>query len=214
MDQKSEAESMEFKEVYEKRRAVNFFNSGKDVDEVLIRKIYDLAKLAPSSFNMQPWKIVLVHSPEWKAKLRECASGQPKVTEAPYVAIILGDRKAYEKMDPILDDFIKRGAFPEGARDGIKGMAKGLYGGDNERAFAGRNAGLLAMSFMYAAESLGVNTHPMDGFDANAIVRTFNIPDNYDVVMLIAIGYFDESKTLMPRGMRWSFDEAVVKEHF
>jgi len=117
-------------------------------------------------------------------------------------------------MDPVLDDFIKRGAFNEEAREGIKGMAKGLYGGDNERAFAHRNVGLFAMSFMYAAESLGVKTHPMDGFSADAVKKAFNIPDYYDVVMLIAIGYFDESKTLNPRGMRWSFEEAVVKEHF
>jgi len=85
---------MELKEVFEKRRAVNFFDPKKDVDEALIRKIYDLAKLAPTSFNLQPLKIVLVHNPEWKAKLREAASGQPKVTEASYVAILLGDRKA------------------------------------------------------------------------------------------------------------------------
>jgi nitroreductase len=205
---------METNDVFEKRRAVNFFDPNKDVDEALIRRIYDLAKLAPSSFNLQPWKIVLVHNPEWKAKLRECASGQPKVTEAPYVAIILGDKKAYETMDPILDDFVKRGGFKEEAREGVKGMAKGLYGGDNERAFAGRNAGLFAMSFMYAAESLGVNTHPMDGMNADAVKKTFNIPDNYDVVRLIAIGYFDETKTLLTRGMRWSYEQAVVKEHF
>jgi putative NAD(P)H nitroreductase len=201
-------------DVYQKRRSVNYFDSKRDVDEAIIRKIFDMAKLAPSSFNIQPWKIVLVHNPEWKAKLRECANGQPKITEAPYVAILLGDKKSYEKMDPILDDFIKRGAFPESAREGIKGMAKGLYAGDNERAFVSRNVGLFAMSFMYAAESLGVNTHPMDGFNAEAIVKTFNIPADYDVVMLLAIGYFDESKTLLPRGMRRGFEEVVVKEHF
>ena len=52
------------------------------------------------------------------------------------------------------------------------------------------------------------------GFSADAIKKTFNVPDNYDVVMLIAIGYFDKTKTLHPRGMRWSFEDVVVQEHF
>lgn len=205
---------MELKDVVNQRRSVNFFDPNKNVDEALIKKIFDLAKLAPSSFNMQPWKMILVHSPEWKEKLKACASNQPKVTDASQVAILLGDKKAYEKMDPILNDFIKRGDFKEAARDGIKGMAKALYSGENERAFVSRNVGLFAMSFMYAAESFGVNTHPMDGFSAEAIKKTFSIPDDYDVVMLIAIGYFDQSKTLFPRGMRWNFEDVVVKEHF
>jgi putative NAD(P)H nitroreductase len=210
----TEAEIMDLKEVYEARRSVNFFDAGKDVDEALIRKIYELAKLAPSSFNLQPWKIVLVHDAEWKAKLREGANGQPKVTDAAYVAIVLGDKKAYEKMDPVVNENISRGLMKEEAREFLKKMAKGLYAGDNERAFAGRNAGLFAMSFMLAAKALGVDTHPMDGINADAIRKTFNIPDEYDIVMLIAIGHYDETKNLLSRSSRKSFDEVVVKEHF
>ena len=205
---------MELKDVFEQRRSVNFFDSKKDVDESLLREIFDLAKLAPSSFNLQPWRIVLVHSPEQKAKLQKCANNQPKVSAAAYTAIMLGDKKVYEKMDPILDDGIKKGYYKEEMKDMLKGMAKSLYSGDNERAFASRNIGLIAMAFMLAAKSMGVDTHPIDGFDAGAIRKEFNIPENYEIVMLIAIGHFDQSKTLLPRCYRRSFDEVVVKESF
>jgi nitroreductase len=203
---------MELNQVFEQRRSVNFFDTGKKIDEETIRRIYDIAKLAPSSFNLQPWKIILVSDAEQKEKLKKCAGGQPKVTEASHVAIVLGDKKAYEKMDPTLDDFIARGFFGEQMRETLKGMAKGLYAGDNERAFASRNAGLFAMSFMLAAKSLGVDTHPMDGMDNNAVREAFNVPDDYDVVMLIAIGKHDEAKALLPRASRKPFDEVFVKE--
>jgi len=157
---------------------------------------------------------VLVHDAEWKSKLRAAAFDQPKVTEAPYVAILLGDKKAYEKMDPVITDMVEKGFAKEENREMLKGMAKGLYGGDNERAFAGRNIGLFAMAFMLAAESLGVSTHPMDGFDAAAVRSNFNIPEDYEIVMLVALGYFDKSKTLLPRASRPDFDEAVVRESF
>ncbi len=205
---------MDVREALENRRAVNFFDTAKDLDESLVKRIYDMAKLVPTSFNLHPWRIVLVHGAEWKAKLRAAAFGQPKVTEAPYVAILLGDKKAYEKMDPVITDMVEKGFAKEENREMMKGMAKGLYSGDNERAFAGRNVGLFAMAFMLAAESLGVSTHPMDGFDAAAVRSTFNIPEDYDIVMLIAMGYFDESKTLLPRASRPDFEEAVVRESF
>ena len=154
---------MEFYELLESRRSASFFDEHKDIDESLIREIYELAALAPSSFNLQPWKMVLVHEPEQKKKLQECAMNQPKVSQAAYTAILLGDKKAYEDMDPILDEFISKAYFPEDMRDTLKGMGRQLYSGDNERAFAGRNAGLFAMAFMLAAQSLGAVTHPMDG---------------------------------------------------
>lgn len=205
---------MELREVFEQRRSVNFFDPAKEVDESLIRQIFDLAKLAPSSFNLQPWKIILVHDPEWKAKLRECANGQPKVTEAPYIAIMLGDKKAYEKMGELLAEPIAKGLMKPEMADVYINMAKGLYSGENDRAFAGRNVGLFAMAFMLAAKSLGVDTHPMDGFSADAIRKTFSVPDEYDIVMLIAIGHHDGAKELTPRAGRRPFDQVVVKESF
>jgi len=205
---------MDINEAFETRRSASFFGSSKDVDESAVKEIYEMAKLAPSSFNLQPWKMILVHDPEQKKKLRECASDQPKVSEAAYTAIILGDRKAYEEMDPILDEFIGKGYFPEEARASLKDMGRNLYSGDNERAFASRNAGLFAMSFMLAAHSKGIATHPMDGIDMDAVREAFNIPERYDIVMLLAIGKFDESKSLLPRCKRKDFEEVIVRESF
>ncbi len=201
--------TMDLKEVLETRRAVNFFDPSKDVDESVIRRIYDLARLAPTSFNLQPVNIILLHSAESKQTLREAAFNQPKITDAPWVAILLGDKKAYDHMDPIIDDMIEKGFTKEEGRNVVKGMAKGLYEGDNERAFAHRNVSLFASAFMLAAKSLGVDTHPMDGFDGGAVRKVFNIPDDLEVVMLVAIGHHDESKTLLPRARRKEYDEVV-----
>ncbi|HOX28183.1 MAG TPA: nitroreductase family protein [bacterium] len=203
---------MDFSKTIESRRSVNFFDPAKDVDDALMRKIYDLAKLAPSSFNLQPWRAIIVRDPENKAKLQKCAFNQPKISQASCTLILIGDKKAYQKMDPIIDDNIALGYMKEEMRDAIKGMAKGLYEGDNERAFVGRNTGLFAMAFMLAAQSLGVNTHPMDGFDSAAVRDAFHVPDEYDIVMLIAVGIFDDAKTLLPRTSRRSYDEAFIKE--
>ena len=56
-----------------------------------------------------------------------------------------------------------------------------------------------------------LDTHPMDGFDHDGVRKEFNIPENYWIPLLLAIGYFDEKKQLLPPKWRKSFDEIVVK---
>jgi len=206
---------MELKQVFEKRRSVNFFDSQKTISEDLIRNIYDRAKLAPSSFNLQPWKFILVREPENKKKLRAAALNQPKVEEASATLILLADKEGYKEIDKILDDQIAKGYMPTDKKSLYAGMTEKLYGSAiASRGFAMRNAGLFAMSFMLAAKDSGVDTHPMDGFEQDKVKEAFNIPERYEVAMLIAVGYHDDKKTLLPRLNRKNFEDAVIKEGF
>jgi len=206
---------MELKKVFADRRSVNFFDASKKIDVELFEQIYDVAKLCPSSFNLQPWKIILVTDQENKKKLKEAALNQPKVEEASAMLILLADIRGFDDMDEIFDDMVKKGYQKEEAREGVKGFAKMLY--DNpfgSRGFALRNAGLFAISFMLAAKDFGVDTHPMDGFEQDKVKKAFSIPDRYEVAMLIAVGFHDEKKPLLERLNRKGFKEVVVKEGF
>ncbi len=206
---------MELKTVFEKRRSVNFFDSKKTIDEGLIKKIYDAAKLAPSSFNLQPWKFILVREAANKKKLRSAAFNQPKVEEASAMLIMLADKNGYEEIGKVIDDFIAEGYLKPEDKPQYVGMANALYGNPLAgRGMALRNAGLFAMSFMLAAKDFGVDTHPMDGFEPDKVKSLFNIPERYEVAMLIAVGYHDDTKTLLPRLNRKNFEEVVIREGF
>ena len=199
----------------EQRRSVNFFDTDRKVDEVLLKKIYDVEKLCPSSFDLQPWKIILVTGAENKKKLKEAALNQPKVDEASAMFILLADTRGFEEVDAIFDDMVSKGYQKEEAREGVKGFARMLY--DNSfgcRGFALRNASLSAMSFMLAAKDFGVDTHTMDGFEQDKVKKAFNIPERYEVAMLIAVGYHDKTKALLPRLNRKEFNEVFVREGF
>ena len=66
------------------------------------------------------------------------------------------------------------------------------------------------MSLMYAATSLGLETHPMDGFDHEAVRKAFKIPDNYWVPLLLAVGSMKPGLKLHPAKWRKKFNEIVV----
>ena len=208
---------MDFKEVINKRRAVNFFDPEKPVSDALLREVVEMAAKAPSSFNLQPWSIMIIKDQEEKMRLRELAWNQPKVSEAPVVFIVLADRDGWKKGHPFVErnfkEMIQAGGMEEGQYDWYINACQDLYGTSQERqqAFACKNTGFFAMALMFAAKSLGLDTHPMDRFDHDGVRQAFNIPENYWVPLLLAIGYFDQTKELYPPKWRKTFGETVVK---
>ncbi|MCT4639355.1 MAG: nitroreductase family protein [Bacteroidales bacterium] len=200
---------MDTKKLFNERRSVNFFDKDKKLDNELIKEIIDLAVLAPSAFNLQPWRIIVVKSDESKQKLFELANKQPKVLEASANLLIIGNMEGYDETNPVWDEMLTSVGGNKEMVDGAKGAAAFLYGSTEERKmkFAESNAGLLAMSVMIAAKELGIESHPMSGLDFDGIHTAFNLNKGESVVMNIAIGYKDESKQLYPRRPRRGFDD-------
>jgi len=200
----------DFKNVFTERRAINYFDTEKLLSDDILKDIINLAVTAPSAFNLQPWDIIAVKSKEAKKKLYGLASSQQKVIEAPITLIILGNRKGYETSNPIWEIQEKeRGSeYVQKAKE----MTQFLYGSTKERQikFAESNTGLLAMSIMYAAKYYGVDSHPMSGIDFDGIKEAFDIQEDREAVMLIALGYFDNNKELYPKAYRRGFEEVVT----
>jgi putative NAD(P)H nitroreductase len=201
----------DLKQIFEARRAVNFFDTTKNLPDGVLEKIINLAVLAPSAFNLQPWGIIAVKSAEAKQKLFDQSNKQPKILEAPVTLIITGNRAGYDESNPIWVDF--ENLLGKEKADGYKQFAAFLYGSTPDRKikFAESNAGILAMSIMYAAKYYGVDSHPASGVDFDGIKKEFNIEGEHEVVMIISLGFLDETKTLYPRMRRLGYKE-LVKE--
>ncbi|MCI2426529.1 nitroreductase family protein [Candidatus Acetothermia bacterium] len=195
------------------RRSINFFETGKKIPDDKLKDLPEIANLAPSSFNLQPWKVVVVKDARKKKILRQCAFNQPKAEEASVVLIMVADPGALEEnIERMLDSWQELGYMKPDMRDTYKGMANNLYGTSDSlkrKFFAVKNTSLFAMNLMIAAKALGLETHPMDGFDEDCIKKEFNIPEDKIIPMLIAVGYLRTGITLLPRAFRRKIDEFV-----
>ncbi len=193
---------MTYEQIMNDRRAVNFFDINKDISESLLKEIIDVAVLAPSAFNLQPWRLIAVKSKEAKEKLQPLAFNQPKISEAPVTLILVADRNGFDASNPIWDH-LKVAIGEEGTQSAM-GSAAFLYGSSEDRKikFSQSNSGILAMSIMAAAKDKGVDSHPMSGMDFDGVKAAFALKESEEVVMLIALGYHDVSKELFPRGYR------------
>jgi 3-hydroxypropanoate dehydrogenase len=172
------------------------------VDDSLLRAVYDLAKLGPTSANTCPMRIVFVKSDEAKARLKPALmqANVEKTMAAPVCAIIAFDTRFHERI-PYL--------FPH--NPGFANLFTSPGKEEFTRTHILRNGSLQGAYFILAARALGLDTGPMSGFD-NAKVDAAFFPDGqFKSNFLVSLGYGDPSK-LHPRGPRLSFEEACKLE--
>lgn len=168
----------------------------KPIDEATLRRLYDLARMPPTSANTQPARYVFVKSADAKARLLECVSrgNVDKTRGAPVTAIVAYDLEFHAHMArtfPIRPEAQKRFAsFPEPARD----------------AFLMQNASLQAGYLILAARALGIDCGPMGGFDKEKTDAAFLAGTKWKSILLVNLGYGDD-KDLHPRLPRLEFDE-------
>jgi 3-hydroxypropanoate dehydrogenase len=168
----------------------------KPVDDALLRQVYDLAKMGPTSANMCPMRIVFVRSKEAKEKLRPCldAGNVDKTMKAPVTAIIGMDVHFYEQLPKL---------FPHvDAKVWFKDLPENVL-----EYTALRNSSLQGAYFMLAARALGLDCGPMSGFNNAKVDEAFFAGTTVKSNFLCNIGHGDSSK-LYPRSPRLTFDEA------
>lgn len=205
---------MDVLEAIKERRSINFFEPNIEIPDDKIREVIELANTSPSSFNMQPWEVIVVKSQEKKKILRNCAMNQPKVEEASCVFIIIANPYALEEnMDLIFDKQIEYGYMKPEMKDTYKMVATKLYGEKDSIQriiFATKNASLFAMNLMIAAKGLGFETHPMDGFDSDCVKKEFGIANHKIIPVIIAMGHKKKDLILLKRPFRREIDNFVT----
>jgi 3-hydroxypropanoate dehydrogenase len=168
----------------------------KPVDDALLARVYDLAKLGPSSANMCPMRVVFVKSMAAKEKLKPAlqAGNVDKTMAAPVTAIIGMDIRFYEELPEL---------FPHAdAKAWFKDLPENVL-----EYIALRNGSLQGAYLMIAARSLGLDCGPMSGFDNAKVDAAFFAGTSVKSNFLCNLGHGDATK-LFPRSPRLSFEEA------
>ena len=169
------------------------------VPENDLKKILDAGLSAPSAYNLQPWRFVVVRDAEQRARLRKAAMNQPKVEEAPVVIVACADLEGWRSGD--LDEIIRLAqqhgygdeARYAGMRKNIANFfsAPGNAGGlaPDFAVWANRQTMIAFTTMMWMAEVLGYDTAPMEGFHEDQVKTTLGIPAHVRVVALLAVGH-------------------------
>ena len=200
---------MEVFEAIEKRRSVKHYDPDHVMSDKDKNKLLDALLLAPTAFNIQNTRIVLVQDPAQRKKLREAAWNQEQVTDASALFVFCADIKSWEK-----DPARYWETAPEAMREQLVQMIGQYYGGREwvQRDEALRSCAIAAQTLMLAAQSLGYDSCPMDGFDYGKVGEIIGLPPDHLVAMFVVVG--KGTKEAYPRGGFIPREEAVKIDRF
>jgi nitroreductase len=157
-----------------------------------LRELLRLAGRAPSAFNAQPWRFIVVRDEALKSRLSEAAYGQQQVLRAPATIVLVSDmedalRRMPESMHP---------GMPADKRDaGVESFRKTFADQSVEaRETWGNAQSNIALGYLLLlSESLGYATSPMLGFDPEKVKTVLQLPSHVRITALVTIGYAAEN---------------------
>ncbi len=150
------------------KRKSNFTYSEKPVEQEVINELFEAATLAASSMNVQPWRFIYAskNEPEFQLMLNALLEGNQQWAKDAAMLILSIAQTEYTYNDKVIHN-----------------------------AYAWHDTGMANAHLMLQAVNLGLVTHPMGGFDHQKIKDSFNLPKEYEPLLIMALGYKgDESE--------------------
>jgi nitroreductase len=195
------------------RRSTSRFDGGPIPGEDL-QRIVEAGLQAPSGYNLQPWRFVVVRSPEQRKRLRQASYNQAKVEEASAVIVACGDADGWRNGD--LDEMLRlgrEGGMSENYAEQAKAtIPEYLSNHPNLPMWLNRHVMIAFTTMMLTAEALGYDTAPMEGFEEQKVREVLRLPLSYTVVALLAIGHAKGPEKFS--GGRFSMARTVFGEEY
>ena len=189
---------MELLDAFKWRYATKKYDPSKKVDQVLVDKIVEATRLAPTSSGLQPFEVFVITNQELKNKIVTVSNDQKIIADCSHLLVFAAwDNYTAERIDHIYALTTKGREQPEDRYQAYTDRLKSMYlnkPAEVNFAHTARQA-YIAFGFAIAeAASLKVDTTPMEGFINQDVDKLLNLQEKgLKSVTLLPIGYRDET---------------------
>lgn len=193
-----------------KRRAIKQYDPKHQLSKEEETKLLEAAIQAPTSFNIQHWRFVILRDAELRQKIRkEFGNDQAQMTDASLLILMTADMNAWKK-NP---ERYWKNAPKEVAELLVNWMGPFHEGREwLQRDEAQRSIGMAMQTLMLAAKAMGYDSCPMIGFDIEKVAALINLPDDHVMGAMVAIG--KGTKAPWPKPGQLPLSEVVVENRF
>ena len=195
------------------RRTTPSFSSA-DIPESDLRKILEAGLAAPSGYNTQPWRFVVVRDAAKRQELKRAAMNQPRVGEAPAVIVAVGDSSSLKDKD--LDEMLQlakeHGFGTDEQHEAVRRNFPNFLATLEIAVWLNRQVAISLTHMMLMAEVLGYDTAMMEGFHEDEVKQALGIPQSAHVVMMMCIGKLEGADK--PYGGRFDMRRTVFAEQW
>ena len=191
------------------RRSIKQFDPDHKLTADEEKKLLDAAIQAPTSFNIQHWRFVVVRDPELRAQIRANGNDQAQMTDASLLIVMTADVNAWKKNPE---------RYWAGAPKDVSDLLVGWMGPFHEgrewlqRDEAQRSIGMAAQTIMLGAKAMGYDSCPMIGYDIEKVAELIKLPEDHAIAMFVVVG--KGTKEPWPRPGQLSYDQVVLENGF
>ncbi|MED4455818.1 nitroreductase family protein [Metabacillus fastidiosus] len=204
---------LSFSDLVKQRHSVRKYKIDYKIPKEDLHEILEMAHTAPSAWNLQHWRVIVIQDSTRKEALISIANGQQQVADASAVFVILGDLEANLTAEavyrPLVDDGFMSGETYAHILKDINQVYEIQKVKARDDAFL--NTSLFAMQLMLAAKSKGYDTGPIGGFQADRLIDFLHIPKRFIPILMIPIGV--SGKQVHPT-VRLPLEEILINESF
>ncbi|WP_334120562.1 nitroreductase family protein [Limnobacter sp.] len=200
---------MELFDAIYQRRAIKAFDPEYIISADEEKKLFEAAIQAPTSFNIQHWRFVVVRDKALRAEMRKLGNDQAQITDASLLVVMTADMKAWDKSPSRYWSLA-----PKEVADLLVGWMGPFHDGREwlQRDEAQRSIGMAMQTLMLAAKGIGLDSCPMIGFDIEEVAKLIKLPDDYVMGPMVAIG--KGTKAPWPKPGQLALNEVLVNNTF
>lgn len=188
------------------RYATKKFDPTKKLTREQLDRLLESVRLAPSSFGLSPWKIVVVSNDDTRKKLKEAGYGQPQITDASHLFVFAVQRSLN---NAYVDEYLKLVATERNVHiDDLKDYGSMMKDSLSQKTsgerieWAARQAYIALGVLVTAGAVEKIDVAPMEGFNPNAVDELLGLEERgLHSVALAAVGYrsSDDQAASMPK---------------
>ncbi|MBC1261439.1 nitroreductase family protein [Synechococcus sp. BSF8S] len=192
------------------RRAVKHFDPSHRLTAEEERQLLEATIQAPTSFNIQHWRFVILRDPALRSTIRkDYGNDQAQITDASLLVLFTADIKAWSKQP---ERYWAKA--PQPVAELLVGWMGPFHQGREwlQRDEAQRSIGLAMQTLMLAATGMGYQSCPMIGFEIEKLAELIRLPEDHVMGPMVAIGKGTQDP--WPKPGQLELDELVVENGF
>ena len=169
--------------------------NGTKVPQEKVDNILEAIRLAPTSYGLQPFKVIVIEDAALREKIFNEACQQPQIKEASHVLVFAANKKVTAaQVDEYMQLIAATKGIPVEALSAFKAMFAGIVAGSAEQNFVwtARQAYIAFGVGIVAAAVEKVDATPMEGFSAEALDNILGLAaQNLGSTTILTLGYRD-----------------------
>ncbi|MDD5053308.1 MAG: NAD(P)H-dependent oxidoreductase [Sulfuricurvum sp.] len=184
----------EFLEAMAFRHACKQFDPAKTIPAEEFESILEVARNSPSSFGMEPWRLIVIRNEGMRKALKPSCWNQNQIIEASELVVITTDNNVIRSGTRYVKEMFSRRGLSSEAVETYLGVYKNYLASIEcdevlLENWAAKQCYIACANMMTYAATLKIDTCPIEGFDKEGVEAILDLPEGHSVALICAFGY-------------------------